>query len=191
MSILDLLCSFFEKPTETITKIMKEKYMSTAFLGYFIGAIIVSIVFKIESPLGAGLESFVLSIIFFFVLMLSVGYFIASCSHLFLDMISDKSNATGLFTIIGLSHFLKAIILPYIILSIQFPILSDFTSLFVFFVIVAQIWLIVSMMQKTYQIKKRLTLFALLFSLIPAFISIVAIVILTLVGIFYFISMFL
>ncbi len=191
MSVLELCYAFFEKPKETISKIMREKYLSTAFLGYFTGALVMAIFWKMKSSSGVGLESFLFSIVFFYILMLSVGYFVASCAHLFLDMTTGNGNASGLFSLIGISHFIKIVIIPFIILSIQFPLLREFSVLFLALVIIAQLWVIVYMMQQTYQLKKGITLLALLFSLVPALISIVTIVVAVFVGLFYIISIFL
>lgn len=191
MTILELCYAFFEKPKETISKIMTEKYLSTAFLGYFTGALVMSIFVKMRGSGAISADTFLFSILFFYILMLAVGYFIASCAHLFLDMTTGKGNASGLFSLIGISHFIKIVIIPFLILSIQFPVLNQFSFLFLILIILIQLWVIIYMMQQTYQLKKGVTLVALIFSLVPAIISIVAIVVAVLVGLFYIISMFL
>jgi len=182
MKIVNICLDFLDNPKENLSKIMKEKNIGLGFLGYLLGAFMLSIFFKLKGSQIITFNELLSATIGLFILMIAIGYFLASSAHLLLDMTTGKGSAAGLFTLIGISHLVEILLLPFVLLGLSSTIIMNFSALFVLFVFILQLLVILYMMEATYGLSKTSTFFALIFSLIPAIISVFVISIAFLFG---------
>ncbi len=169
--MLNNLFTFALKPTEAIDNIIKRRSLGLALSGYFTGAISLAIWTAIN---GGGYSSakFCAAILGYLVLEGSLGFFLASSAHLLLELSTGKGSAAGLFTLIGLSDFVKTLLVAFALISGVFTAAAGFGVVVFLAVLLLQLYFVLYMMQKVYGLGKARTFFTMLLSFAPAAVSI-------------------
>jgi hypothetical protein len=104
-------------------------------------------------------------------------FILAAITSLFLEITGNKSNALGLFTLLGISQLIWTLLLPWC-LTIKTTNQFDYlTPLFVIILLVLQIAFVLSAMKQVYQTGKSNSLIAILFSLLMPIIGIFCLII--------------
>ncbi len=170
MNFFNNMFIFVENPAKAINKILAERSLALAMLGYAAGALSITLMMALESGPMGGTILLSLTCCFLF-LDISIGFFFASSSHLFLELTTGKGNAAGLFTLIGLSEFTKTILVAYALIAAAVPAIAGFRVLVVMLILILQLYFILYMMQRVYGLSKLRTFFALVLSFVPSVIS--------------------
>lgn len=173
MIIFNALYNFALYPATTINKIMDERRLGLALLGYFAGAASTVMVIGLNQG-GLSRAWFMLGLPAFMFFNLCVGFFFSSSAHLFLELATGKGRAAGLFVLIGLSEFTKTILVAFAIISLAMPWIAGAGALVSLLVFILQIFVILFMMHHAYGLSKTGTFFALVASVIPSVISMFA-----------------
>ncbi len=163
------LFNFVLKPRSTINRIMQERNLRLALLGYCVGAFSLTL----SSMLRDGQNNpFIFIAIFLAALFFNVciSFFFSATAHLFLELTTGRGRAAGLFVLIGLSEFTKTLLVAFTLIALNLPFLFAYKTLITIIVSVIQLFLILFMMQHAYGLSKKRTFFALLISFVPAII---------------------
>ncbi|MDR1683852.1 MAG: hypothetical protein LBR90_00115 [Elusimicrobiota bacterium] len=171
MTVFNNLLEIAQNPSAQINKIMQERRLPLALLGYFTGALSVVMASSLAQGLLHGKSFFVFSVIFVLGLNLCLGFFLASSAHLLLELTTGKGRAAGLFVLIGLSEFAKTLLVAFALIARALPAAEPFGPLVTLLALLLQLFFILFLMQKAYGLGKIKTFFALAASLAPAFIS--------------------
>jgi hypothetical protein len=174
MNFFDTLFNFAVKPGEEINKIMQERRLTLAMLGYFAGALSLMMMFALESGKPFSSASFTAGLLAFLFFNICVGFFFSASAHLFLELTTGKGRAAGLFVLIGLSEFTKTLLVAFALTALAAPQLLAFKTLAVLIVLLLQVMVILFMMHKAYGLSKTGTFFALVASFVPSLISLFA-----------------
>lgn len=169
MRFISSLYNFVINPHEEINKIMQERNISLAFLGYFIGSFSIVLTTALNHG-GTTPWKFVFLTLFCLFFTICVSFFFASASHLFLELTTGKGRAAGLFVLLGLSEFAKTLLVAYALIALAIPLPNIVKSIVVLGVLLLQLIFILYMMQQVYGLSKKITFFALLISFVPSFI---------------------
>lgn len=167
MNLFSNIFTFVENPEKAINNILAQRSLALALLGYFAGALSITLMAALESG-GMGAAILISLTCCFLFLDISIGFFFASSSHLFLELTTGKGNAAGLFTLIGLSEFTKTLLVAYALIAGAMPVVAGFRILIVLTILLLQLYFIVYMMQRVYGLSKFRTLFALMLSFVPS-----------------------
>jgi hypothetical protein len=171
MHFFNTLFNFAVKPGEEINKIMQERRLTLALLGYFGGALSLMMMIALESGKKFGSFGFTAGTVGFLFFNVCIGFFFSSSAHLFLELTTGKGRAAGLFVLIGLSEFTKTLLVAFALAAAAIPPLAPFRIIVVLIVLLFQILVILFMMHKAYGLSKTGTFFALVASFIPSIIS--------------------
>jgi len=170
MAFINILFNIASSPAREIHKIMQERRLGLAMLGYFAGALSIMMMLALEGG-GAGGFGFGLGLIAVLFFNVCVGFFFSSSAHLFLELTTGKGRATGLFVLIGLSEFTKTLLVAFAISSVAMPWLMPLRAWIVLAVLILQLFVILVMMHHAYGLSKTGTFFALAASFIPSIVS--------------------
>lgn len=162
------LFNFVLKPSPTINQIMQERKLKLALLGYCVGA------FSIVLAHGLTTEMSILGFIFRFLFILffnvCISFFFSATAHLFLELTTGRGRAAGLFVLLGISEFSKTLLVAFALVFLNIPVLYAYKGLFIFAVLLLQLFFVLYMMKHAYGLNKTMTFFALIISFIPAII---------------------
>ncbi|MDR0734758.1 MAG: hypothetical protein LBG16_03595 [Elusimicrobiota bacterium] len=170
MKFFNTVFNFALNPALEINKIMQERRLGLALLGYLAGALSLMMMLALEDG-GATSEAFTAGAAGFLFFNLCAGFFFASSAHLFLEITTGKGRAAGLFVLIGLSEFTKTLLVAFALCSAAVPQLAALRALVVIAVLILQLFVILFMMHHAYGLSKTGTFFALAASLIPSIVS--------------------
>lgn len=161
------LFNFVSNPYDEINKIMQERRLFLAFLGFFTGSlslVMAPALLRNDMPPVVFVVSFV-GVLF---LNICINFFFASAAHLFLELTTGRGRATGLFVLLGISEFAKTLFVAYALCALVVPMPDYFKPLIIVFVLLMQLFFILYMMQQAYGLNKKTTFVALLISFIPS-----------------------
>jgi len=156
------------KPSPTINQIMQERKLKLALLGYCMGAFSIVLAHGLTtetSPTG-----FVLRFILILFFNVCISFFFSATAHLFLELTTGRGRAAGLFVLLGLSEFAKTLLVAFSLIALNVPALYAFKSLFVFIVLLLQLFFVLYMMKHAYGLNKKMTFLALIISFVPSII---------------------
>jgi len=156
------------KPGPTIDRIMQERNLKLALLGYSVGAF--SIILARGLTKGISIGGFIAAFILILFLSICISFFFSATAHLFLELTTARGRAAGLFVLIGLSEFTKTLIVAYTLIALNFPTLLHLKPLFIFLILVLQLFFVLFMMQHAYGLSKKMTFLALIISFVPSII---------------------
>jgi hypothetical protein len=170
MNLFNIVFNFALNPAREINKIMLERRLGLALLGYFTGALSLMMMLALEDG-GANPAFFTAGTFGFLFFNLCAGFFFASSAHLFLEITTGKGRAAGLFVLIGLSEFTKTLLVAFALCTVAAPQLAALRAAVVIAVVILQLFVILLMMHHAYGLSKTGTFFALAASLIPSVVS--------------------
>ena len=162
------LFNFVLKPSPTINQIMQERKLKLALLGYCMGAF--SIVLAHALTAGTSILGFIVFFLFILFFNVCISFFFSATAHLLLELTTGRGRAAGLFVLLGLSEFAKTLLVAFSLIALNFPVLYGYKGLFIFAVLLLQLFFVLYMMKHAYGLSKKMTLFALIISFIPAII---------------------
>jgi len=179
------LFNFVLKPSTTINQIMQERKLKLALLGYCVGA------FSIVLARGLTTETSIFGFIalFLFILFFNVciSFFFSATAHLFLEITTGRGRAAGLFVLLGLSEFVKTLLVAFSLIALNFPGLFAYKGLFVFAILLLQLFFVLYMMKHAYGLSKTMTFVALIVSFVPAIICFFATIFILITAFFFLI----
>jgi hypothetical protein len=176
MNFVENLRVFAQSPANALNDIIKKRDLWLALIGYGAGALSAAVMLALEDG-GTSQLRLTAMVIFFLSLHASIGFFLASSSHLLLEITTAKGTAYGLFTLIGLSEFTKTLLVAYALIAAAFPFLGLVKAWVILFILGLQLYSILYMMQKVYGLSKIRTFFSMLLSFIPSIISLLALLV--------------
>lgn len=156
------------KPGPTIDRIMQERNLKLALLGYCVGTF--SIILAQGLTRGISIGGFIASFILILFLSVCISFFFSATAHLFLEITTARGRAAGLFVLLGLSEFAKTLLVAFTLIALNFPTLLHFKALFTFIILLLQLFFVLYMMQHAYGLSKKMTFLALIISFVPAII---------------------
>lgn len=159
------LFNFVLKPSPTINQIMQERNLKLALLGYCMGTF--SIVLSYGLQKGIGLGGFIGAFLLILFISICISFFFSATAHLFLELTTARGRAAGLFVLIGLSEFVKTLLVAFALIALNFPSLFAFKPLITFIVLLLQLFFVLYMMQHAYGLSKKMTFLALIISFVP------------------------
>ncbi|MDR1123123.1 MAG: hypothetical protein LBL61_00585 [Elusimicrobiota bacterium] len=186
MNLFNIVFDFALNPAREINKIMQERRLGLALLGYFTGALSLMMMLALENG-GAKPAVFTAGAAGFLFFNLCAGFFFASSAHLFLEITTGKGRAAGLFVLIGLSEFTKTLLAAFALCAAAVPQLAALRAAIVIAVLILQLFVILFMMHHAYGLSKTGTFFALAASLIPSVVSLLTLGVLFIGFIFWMI----
>lgn len=179
------LFNFVLEPSPTINKIMQERKLLLALLGYCVGAFSVTLAFSLRE--GTGILAFLGCFTVVLFLSVCISFFFSATAHLFLELTTGRGRAAGLFVLLGISEFAKTLLVAFTLIALNFPVIFAYKNLFSFIVFVLQLFFVLYMMQHAYGLTKKRTFFALLISFVPAIICFFASIFVLISAIFWLI----
>lgn len=139
MRLLNSYLNYMQNPSGRWTDLFDRSSLGQACLGYFAAAMSWVIFFN----LGDGLSIFALifKLLFVFLAEVTVGYFIASLTGLYLNLRKKDVSASTLFVLLGSAGFIRMLLIAWALLCAMFvrAELSAFTSLVLLVVFVLQV----------------------------------------------------
>ncbi len=179
------LFNFVLEPSPTINRIMQERKLLLALLGYCIGAFSVALAFSLRE--GTGILAFLGCFTAVLFLSVCISFFFSATAHLFLELTTGRGRAAGLFVLLGISEFAKTLLVAFTLIALNFPALFEYKNLLGFIVFILQLLFVLYMMQHAYGLSKKRTFFALLISFVPAIICFFASIFVLISAIFWLI----
>ena len=155
-------------PSPTINRIMQERNLKLALLGYCVGSFSIVLSHGLKEGISTG--GFIFSFLLILFLTVCVSFFFAATAHLFLELTTTRGRAAGLFVLLGLSEFAKTLLVAFALIALNFPGLFAFKALVNFIVLLLQLFFVLYMMQHAYGLSKKMTFLALIISFVPAII---------------------
>lgn len=165
MNLLSAYFSYAKDPKQTVRDIAARRSFGAAMLGYLTAALSYLVFLNVTAGLGAW--SFIAQAGVLLLLELTAGYFIASLSGLFLDFSNHKGSGTELFIIIGLSGFIKSLLVVFALIAAVVPWISSVGIIVVLLVWVCQFVFIVRNLKRLYDISTGRAVGVLLFAAVP------------------------
>lgn len=156
------------KPSPTINQIMQERKLKLALLGYCMGAFSIVLAHGLTTEVRP--TGFVFSFILILFFNVCISFFFSATAHLFLELTTGRGRAAGLFVLLGLSEFAKTLLVAFSLIALNVPALYAFKSLFVFIVLLLQLFFVLYMMKHAYGLNKKMTFLALIISFVPSII---------------------
>ncbi|MBO4707878.1 MAG: hypothetical protein J5594_04925 [Elusimicrobiaceae bacterium] len=183
--MLSTLFNFVLKPSSTINQIMQERKLKLAIFGYCTGAFSIVLARGLTSGIGiAGFIFYFITILFFNV---CISFFFSATAHLFLELTTGRGRATGLFVLLGISEFAKTLLVAFSLIALNLPVIYAFKGLFVFAILLLQLFFVLYMMKHAYGLNKTMTFFALIISFVPSIICFFATIFILISAIFWLI----
>ena len=179
------LFNFVLKPSPTINQIMQERRLKLALLGYSVGAFSIVLAHGLISEISV--IGFIFRFLFFLFFSVCISFFFSATAHLFLELTTGRGRAAGLFVLLGLSEFAKTLLVAFSLIALNFPALYEYKGLFIFVVLLLQLFFVLYMMKHAYGLSKKMTFFALVISFVPAIICFFATIFMLLSAIFWLI----
>ena len=179
------LFNFVLEPSPTINRIMQERKLLLALLGYCVGAFSVTLAFSLRE--GTGILAFLGCFTVVLFLSVCISFFFSATAHLFLELTTGRGRAAGLFVLLGISEFAKTLLVAFTLIALNFPALFEYKNLLGFIVFILQLLFVLYMMQHAYGLSKKMTFFALLISFVPAIICFFATIFILITAIFWLI----
>ena len=171
------LIEFAQNPTECLKKVVENKKTSYAYWGYALSVASIYFACKLTFQNGASLSGFFFIFLVWFIFNILFNFILAAITSLFLEITGNKSNALGLFTLLGISQLIWTLLLPWCLIIKTTNHFDYLTPLFVIILLVLQIAFVLSAMKQVYQTGKSNSLIAILFSLLMPIISIFCLII--------------
>lgn len=166
--MFDTLFNLVLKPGPTIDRIMQERNLKLALLGYCVGTF--SIILAQGLVKGITIGGFIASFLVILFLSICISFFFSATAHLFLELTTARGRAAGLFVLLGLSEFTKTLLVAFTLIALNFPALLHFKALFTCIVLLLQLFFVLFMMQHAYGLSKKMTFLALIISFVPSII---------------------
>ena len=171
MTFFNNLFDFAQNPAQAINNIIAKREIRLAVIGYVAGALSIMIMSGVEGAGTVSVFGFFMGFLGFLFFNVCIGFFFAASAHLFLEITTGKGNAAGLFVLLGLSEFTKALLVAFALTSAALPGLAAARWMVVLLVLILQLMFILYMMQRVYGLSKLRTFAALLISFVPSVVS--------------------
>jgi hypothetical protein len=168
MTFLDKFFDLAKNPAQVFADMISKKEVRTAIWGYVIGALSLMMMCGIEGGGTISVFWLFMGFVGFLIFNLGLGFFFAASAHLFLELTTGKGNAVGLFILLGLSEFTKALLVAFALMASAIPQLAAIRWLIVIAILILQLMFILFMMQRVYGLGKIRSFFALAISVIPS-----------------------
>lgn len=167
MNLLKAYYHFINDPFATLKALLERRAFKEALWGYFAAALSWVLFFNIGDALSVPAFLFKLAVLF--VAELTVGYLVASICALFLDFSNIKNSPAELFILLGISNFVKALLIGFSLISAALPYakLGFLAPLAILLVWGIQLGYLTNAVKQTYQTNVGKALTAWLFAFVP------------------------
>ena len=119
MNFLRAYYHFINRPTQTLKELFEERSFNEALWGYFVAALSWVLFFNIGD--GLSIPAFLFKLIVLFLTELTIGYLGAAICALFLDFSDIKSSPAELCILLGISGFIKGMLIGFALISAALP----------------------------------------------------------------------
>lgn len=171
MNFINTVFDFAQNPAQAVNDIMAKKELRLAVWGYVAGSLSIMLMSALEGAGTMSLFGFFMGFLGFLFFNVCIAFFFASSAHLFLELTTGKGNAAGLFVLLGVSEFTKALLVAFALTSAAVPALAAARWMVVILVLILQLLFILYMMQRVYGLSQFRTLAALVMSFVPSVVS--------------------
>ncbi|MBO7605070.1 MAG: hypothetical protein J6S61_01205 [Elusimicrobiaceae bacterium] len=119
MNLLKAYYHFINNPTVTLKTGFAERSFNEAIWGYFVAGLSWVLFFNIGD--GLSVPAFLFKLFVLFLAELTIGYLVASVCALFLDFSDIKTSPAELFILVGISGFIKGLLIGVALISAALP----------------------------------------------------------------------
>lgn len=165
MNLLSAYFKYMREPAITVRAVLHARRLGQGLLGYACAALCMVLFFNV----GASVSPAVLfaKFVLVFAAELVIGYFVASLSGLFLDLSGSRASSAELFTLVGLSGFIKGLLVAYALIAAAQPALSFLGPLVWLLVWGLQIGFLIKNLGRAYGVSGGKAFVSLLFAVLP------------------------
>ncbi len=172
------LNQFAQDPKECLINSIKEQKFAPAYISYALGVISLYFAIKLNSLEQASFVAFIIAFIFWFLFNIIFNFILAALSNLFLEFAGyTKSNAAGIFIVLGLSQLILTLLIPWFLIKQAFEQTAEFTIPTVIIIFLLQIYFILSLMKKVFELPKVVSFLSFVFSFIAPFMAVIIFII--------------
>lgn len=165
MNLLRAYFAYAKDPAHALRELTVNRRFGAAMAGYVTAALSYLVFFNVGAQLGAW--AFAAKFLVLLLLELTTGYFIASLSGLFLDFGKHKGAGGDLFILVGLSGFIKSMLVAFALTAGAWPWLQPVGALVILLAWACQFAFIVRGLRRVYDISLGKAVGALLFAAVP------------------------
>lgn len=158
---IESFTGLFYRQNTFLKDIMERRSLPLGLLGYLTGAFAWTFYKNIGGTTPA---SFFLQMFLYLVFSILFGFAVAAITQVFMDLLSKKGNAAGMFAIIGISQFVKVLLISFGLIGMAINAGAGWTALAYIVVFFSQITALLYMLGAAYETQKVIVFFAFLFT---------------------------